>query len=200
MRFPPTSYMVWLGSSFCGWYKMVSVLLNILHKPCANLPSSFKNDCLKNFLCWLSFIIYPYSIPTPVAGYMMKFATFCSWPGEALTSNLYCLSVTIRPATICVSYVSVKFSQMSIYCCGIILDFFSLTLYSMVQAYGMVGAGVLCLPTLGDGTFILRSTLGGAGSLGGVPGLLWWAWIKVDSCLRYLKCASHICANGDSWF
>ena len=39
----------------------------------------------------------------------------------------------------------------------------------MIQANYMVGAGVLCLPTLGYGELILCATLGGAGvsTLGG---------------------------------
>ena len=46
---------------------------------------------------------------------------------------------------------------------------FSHALFCVVQVYGMVGAGVLRVPTLGDGAMILRSTLGGAGvsTLGG---------------------------------
>ena len=104
---------------------------------------------------------------------------------EALPSNLYFTSVTHRPVNICVSSVSVQFSKMSIYCCGIILAFFSLVMYFVVRADGMVGAVFLYVPSLGYGTLILISTLGvavfftfgGACSLaiyytlGGTPGL-----------------------------
>ena len=109
---------------------------------------------------------------------------------EALPSDLYFPSATPRPVNICVSSVYVQFYKMSISSCGIILDFFHLALYIVVRSYGMVGAGVLCVPTLGYGALILSttiggtrvSTLGGAGylaclaedlcsNLGGTPGL-----------------------------
>ena len=39
----------------------------------------------------------------------------------------------------------------------------------MVKAYGMVGEGVLCVPTLVNGALIIFNTIGGAGvsTLGG---------------------------------
>ena len=65
-------------------------------------------------------------------------------------------------------------------------------LYLVVRSDGMVGAGVLCVPTLGDGAFILRGTLGGTvvctlsvdvslevrsrdvcSTIGGEPGFSW---------------------------
>ena len=49
---------------------------------------------------------------------------------------------------------------MLIYSCGIIHIFFSWSFYLVVQADGMVGAGVLNVPTLGDGAVILRAILG----------------------------------------
>ena len=63
--------------------------------------------------------------------------------------------MTTSPEKVCVSYVSVKFAKIFISSCGIIFDFLSLTLYFVVQEYGMVGAGVLCVSTLGDGELIL---------------------------------------------
>ena len=93
--------------------------------------------------------------------------------------------MTHRPANICVSYVSVKFSKMSIYYCGVILAFLSLALYLVVQVDVMVGEVFLCVPTLGYGALILSYTLCVAGysnfvgavslvvcsTLGGAPGL-----------------------------
>ena len=92
-----------------------------------------------------------------------------SWPGKALPSKLYFPTMTPRPINRCVNSVSVKFDRMSISYCGIILNFFSLELYLVVIADGMVGAGVWCVPTLGSGALILSSTLGGTGvsTLGG---------------------------------
>ena len=46
------------------------------------------------------------------------------------------------PENRCGSYVSVKFSKISISSCGIILDFFFLALYLVVKAEGM---GVLLI-------------------------------------------------------
>ena len=46
------------------------------------------------------------------------------------------------PENRCGSYVSVKFSKISISSCGIILDFFFLALYLVVNAEGM---GVLII-------------------------------------------------------
>ena len=84
---------------------------------------------------------------------------FYTWYGEYLPSNLHCPSVTPRTEDRCVSSVSVKFSKMSIYYCGVILAFLSLALYLVVQVYVMVGEVFLCVPTLGYGALILRSTL-----------------------------------------
>ena len=146
---------------------MVYIPLTFLPTPCANIPSSFANECFQTLLCLLSFIICLYSIDSPISGSMMEFAT--SWLGEALPSNLYCTSVTPRPENICVSSVSVKCDKMYIYSCGIILDFLSLELYLVAKEDGMIGAGVWCVPTLGDGELIMRYTLGGTGvyTLGG---------------------------------
>ena len=68
-----------------------------------------------------------------------------------------------------VSYFYVNVTIIFISYCGITLILFSHALFCVVQVYGMVGAGVLRVPTLGDGAMILRSTLGGAGvsTLGG---------------------------------
>ena len=77
--------------------------------------------------------------------------------------NLYWPLVTPRPVNICVNYVSVKFSRMFISSCGIIFYFFSLYLYPFVRPYGMVGAGVWCVPVLLSGSFILNSTPSGVG-------------------------------------
>ena len=62
----------------------------------------------------------------------MSFANFCSWPGEDIPSNMYCPSVTPRPANICVSSVSVNFYKNSISSCGIIFSLLSLVLYLVV--------------------------------------------------------------------
>ena len=99
--------------------------LNLSPIACANLTSSFANECFQIFLCWEYFIICLYSIAAPVYGYIMELATFCSWTGEALLSNLYWPSVTTIPESIYVSSVCVNFSKISIYFCGIILIFFS---------------------------------------------------------------------------
>ena len=78
----------------------------------------------------------------------------------------------------------------------------------------MVGAGVLCAPTLGDVALILRSTLGGAGfsnfggsvclivrsTLGGAPDFFRRAWNRVASCLGNSNCVSPILADGASEF
>ena len=118
------------------------------------------------------------------------------------------------PASSFVSFISVKLSKISIYSCGIILDFFSLYLFLIVRADGIVGSGVLCLSTLGDGEFILCvtldvsgvPTLGGAGfifllfTLEGAPGLFGGALNRVSSCLSYSNFVSPICTNGVSGF
>ena len=52
---------------------------------------------------------------------------------------MYWPSVTPRPASGCVIYVSVKFDKMYLYSFGIILNFFSLALYLVVRADGMLG-------------------------------------------------------------
>ena len=51
---------------------------------------------------------------------------------------------------------------MFISSCVIILIFFSKAIYCVVQEDGIVGAGVLCVPTIGYGAVNLRSTLCGA--------------------------------------
>ena len=52
---------------------------------------------------------------------------------------MYWPSVTPRPASGCVIYVSVKFDKIYLYSFGIILDLFSLALYLVVRADGMLG-------------------------------------------------------------
>ena len=87
----------------------------------------------------------------------------------------------------------------------------------VLREYVMVGAGVLSVPTLGDGALILRdkiygagvSTLGGAlppticagdvcTTLGGSPGLFSHDLNKVANCLRDTNWVSPMCANGVS--
>ena len=103
---------------------------------------------------------------------------------------------------------------MSISSCKIILSLFSMSLCLFVQADGMVGACVWCVPNLGSGTLILRSTLGGLGvstfggdgclygcsTLVGTPGLFRWNLNRFLSCLSYSNCASTIFSNGTSGF
>ena len=67
--------------------KMVSVHLNSLPKPCANLTSLFANECFQTFLCWLFFIRCLYSIAAHVYGFIMEFLTFSSETGEALPQS-----------------------------------------------------------------------------------------------------------------
>ena len=55
------------------------------------------------------------------------------------------------------SFVCIEFYKMFIYSCGMILNF-----YLVVQEDGMVGAGLLIVPTLGYGAVILRANLGGS--------------------------------------
>ena len=82
---------------------MVYVPLAILCTRCANLTSSFANDFFQTFLDWLSFVRFIYSVTATVAVYVMEFATICSWPGEALGSNMHCPSVTPWPKNRCAS-------------------------------------------------------------------------------------------------
>ena len=162
---------------------MVSVPLNIPPFPCANITSSFTNECCQTFLCLLSLIGYLYSIASHAAVYIMEFAT--SWNEKDLPSKIYWPSVTSRPTNRCVHYISINFPRMSIYSGEVIFDLFAMALYLLVQAYVNVGAGVWYVPTIGDGALIIRSTLGGAfvftlvgdayltfsSTLGGAPGL-----------------------------
>ena len=55
--------------------KMVFVPLIFLPTTCANLPSSFVNNCCKNFLCLFSLIRCLYSIASPVDVSIMEFVT-----------------------------------------------------------------------------------------------------------------------------
>ena len=87
----------------------------------------------------------------------------------------------------------------------------------MVREYVMVGAGILSVPTLGDGALILRDNLDGAGvstlggavppkmcagdvctTLGGSPGLFSHDLNRVANCLRDTNWVSPMCANGVS--
>ena len=172
---------------------MVSVSLILFTTPCANLPSSLATKCFQNILCWSYLVRCRYSIADPVSVSKMALVNCCYWPGGAVPSDLYWTSVTPRPENRWVSSFYVKVSIMSISSCGMILIFFSHALYCVVQAYGMLGAGVLGVPTLGYGSLIIRATLGGSGvstiggsvsltlcsgdvctNLGGVPGLFRW--------------------------
>ena len=82
-------------------------------------------------MCLLHFIRRLYYIASPVVVYMMVFDISCN--EEAITSKLYWSSINPRPENRCVNYVYVKFSIMSIYFYGIILDIFYMALYLVVQ-------------------------------------------------------------------
>ena len=99
----------------------------------------------------------------------MVLATLFSWPGEALSSKIYCPSVTPSLKNRCVSYFGLNVDRNFNSSCGIIMIIFFWDLYCVVQEYGMVGAGILCVPTLGYDAVIIRATLGGVGvsTLGG---------------------------------
>ena len=71
--------------------------------------------------------------------------------------------MTPRPVNMCVSSVCLKFSKRSIYSTEFILILLSRSLYFVICAYTMVGAGVLGVITLGYGAVILRASLGGSG-------------------------------------
>ena len=104
------------------------------------------------------------------------------------------------------SSVCVKFTEIVISSCEIILILFSWVLDRVVQAYGMVGEGVLSVPTIGYGAVNLHATLGGTGvstlssdgsytlragdvctTLGCAPGLFRQARNRVSSSLRDTK-------------
>ena len=59
------------------------------------------------------------------------------------------------------SSVCVKFTEIVISSCEIILILFSWVLDRVVQAYGMVGAGLLSVRNLVYGAVILLATIGG---------------------------------------
>ena len=67
-----------------------------------------------------------------------------------------------------------------------------------------MGVGVWCVPTLGAGELILRSTLGGSGclafhsTLGGAPGLSSQYLNRFDICLRDSNYVSLTFKNGAS--
>ena len=114
---------------------------------------------------------------------------FFYWPDEALTSILYWTYVSPSPENRCVSSVFVKFARIFISSCGIILILFSRALYLVVQADGIVGEGVLIVPTLGDGAVIQLYKIGGSGvsTLGGA----------VSSTIRDADiCTTHRGAQG----
>ena len=68
--------------------------------------------------------------------------------------------MTLRPENICVNSVSINFARMSISSCGVPLDLFSLSMYLVVQANGMMGAGFWCVTTLVYVASIQQYTLG----------------------------------------
>ena len=71
--------------------------------------------------------------------------------------------MTTRSKHTRLNYVCFNFAEMLIPSCGIILIFFSRSLYLVVIAYGMADAGVLIVSPLGDGAVTLGTTLGGEG-------------------------------------
>ena len=82
-----------------------------------------------------------------------------AWGGSSLKTVL-ALSNS-RPKNRCVNYVYIKFDRISISSFGVLFNLFYIALYLVVRSDGMVGACVWCVPTLGYGTLITRSTLGG---------------------------------------
>ena len=108
--------------------------------------------------------------------------------------TLYCHYVTTRLENRSVSSVCVNFSKMFISSCGIILVLFTWSIYCVVRADGIVGAGILIVPTLGYGAVILHATFyvtvvstlvgvfslklyagGVCTTLGGAPSFFKWA-------------------------
>ena len=74
-----------------------------------------------------------YHIVISVAGSILEFPKWCSWPSGTLTSNIYWTSVTPCPENRCVSSLCIRLDTMFISSCEIIMILFSLALYHVAR-------------------------------------------------------------------
>ena len=155
---------------------------------------------------------------------MMELANCCSWPSGTIPLNLYWPSVTQRMVNRCVSSLWVKVEIIFTSSSGFIIYFwvsggcFYLAMYVLVLEDYMVSSCFLVVYTLGDGTVILRATIGGTGvstlgvsgslalcvvdvctTLRGAPVLVRRSWNRVQSCLLATNLLSPMCENYASW-